>query len=327
MREASHDLEGMAAGKYGDLIVKLRSGSHLYGTATPTSDEDIRGVFMPRPDAILAGDFPKVICGKPKDRKNTPEDSDETYVSLHYLVKMLLDGETNATDWLHAPLDDLIVCTPTWLRLVAARSMFYCRSMNGLVGYARKQAAKYGIRGSRIAAGEAALAALRAAGDAKLGDVWESLPDGEHLHKSIGEDGRPVYIVCGKQLQATALARHYIPALEAFLKEYGHRALLAKQNQGVDWKAISHAFRAAYQFRRLLLEGCYSYPLPEAPFLLEVKLGRIDYESVVAPKLEALMEEVEHLSATSPLPDEPDRKGARNWLIEECRVALLEYEF
>jgi predicted nucleotidyltransferase len=36
-----------------DLIVEMRFGSHLYGTDTPESDLDLKGVYLPEARDIL----------------------------------------------------------------------------------------------------------------------------------------------------------------------------------------------------------------------------------------------------------------------------------
>jgi hypothetical protein len=40
-----------------------------------------------------------------------------------------------------------------------------------------------------------------------------------------------------------------------FYDDYGHRAKLASENKNVDWKAISHALRAAIQTKEILTTG------------------------------------------------------------------------
>jgi hypothetical protein len=104
--------------------------------------------------------------------------------------------------------------------------------------------------------------------------------------------------------------------LENFINRYGDRAKLAELNEGVDWKAVSHAFRAAYQVKHILLDGGYTYPLPETPFIKLVKSGTLSFMNEVGPKLEELMEELEVLSEKSDLPKHTDRKFWDEWLLE-----------
>jgi predicted nucleotidyltransferase len=47
-----------------ELIVEMRFGSHLYGTATPESDLDFKGVYLPEArDILLQRVKPTVTAG------------------------------------------------------------------------------------------------------------------------------------------------------------------------------------------------------------------------------------------------------------------------
>ena len=41
------------------IIVKMKFGAHLYGTATPDSDMDYKGIFLPTKEELLLGRVPK----------------------------------------------------------------------------------------------------------------------------------------------------------------------------------------------------------------------------------------------------------------------------
>jgi hypothetical protein len=115
------------------------------------------------------------------------------------------------------------------------------------------------------------------------------------------------YQVCGKSFQESATIGYVIPILEKFYNDYGHRAKLAAENKNIDWKAVSHALKAAYQTKEVLTENSISFPLRTADFLIKVKQGKLDYLSEVEPVIETLMEEVESLALTSKLPETVDR--------------------
>jgi len=83
---------------------------------------------------------------------------------------------------------------------------------------------------------------------------------------------------------------------------------LAAENRNIDWKAVSHALRAAYQTKEILTENTINFPLRNADYLRKVKQGKLDYLSEVGPLLEKLMEEVESLALISNLPEAVDRR-------------------
>jgi hypothetical protein len=123
---------------------------------------------------------------------------------------------------------------------------------------------------------------------------------------SVDPNGMRQYQVCGKTLQESSSIGYVLPIISKFYNDYGHRAKLAAENKNIDWKAISHALRAALQTKEILIDGTITYPLKEAPFLLQVKAGQLDYTNEVAPVLESLMDEVERLVNESDLPEKVD---------------------
>jgi hypothetical protein len=155
-------------------------------------------------------------------------------------------------------------------------------------------------------------------GATKLREIWGLLPVGEYLYKdSKDKNGLRLYQVCGKSFQETASILYVDTVLSKFIQEYGHRAELAAQNEGIDWKAVSHALRAAYQTLSILTKNTIVFPLPEAEFLKQVKKGELDYQHCVAPTLDRLMDTIEALSAISTLPEKVDREFCENFLISE----------
>ena len=295
-----------------NLIVKMKFGAHLYGTATTESDVDYKGVFMPTREEVLLGRIPKShshTTGQ-DDSRNTKDDIDVEIYSLHYFIKLACDGQTIAMDMLHAPQEMILQSSPTWKAIIENRHKFYTRNLKSFIDYARRQASKYGIKGSRINNALRVLELLKKEDpEKKMREIWDDLPRIEHCYDAAPDpNGMRQYQVCGKSFQESATIGYVIPILEKFYNDYGQRARLAAENKNIDWKAVSHALRAAYQTREILTENNITYPLKTAPFLMKVKQGELDYLTEVAPVLGALMEEVEALSLRSTLPEEVDRK-------------------
>lgn len=150
----------------------------------------------------------------------------------------------------------------------------------------------------------------------RLRDIWDKLPNIEHTRKFIDEKtGLRMYEICGKKFQETVPIEYIIPVLEKYHAEYGERAILASKNLSIDWKAVAHALRAAYQVRELLADNTITFPLKNAEFLRNVKQGKLDYVKVVAPLLEDIMAEVEILSEKSELPEKADRKFWNKFIV------------
>jgi len=311
-----------------DLIVKMKFGSHLYGTNTESSDLDYKGVYLPTKEEILLNEIPKCQSFSTGNHmiRNSRDDVDEDIYSLHYFLKLACDGQTVAMDMLHAPENMLIESSDIWRNIVKEKKRFYTKNLNSFVDYARRQASKYGIKGSRLNAALQVISILKTQDpERKLKDVWNKLPRNDYCHDTgVNPNGIRQYQVCGKTFPESAAIGYALPILENFYDEYGHRAKLAAENKNLDWKAISHALRAAFQTKEILIDGTITFPLKEAPFLLNVKSGRLDYASEVAPVLESLMEEVEILIRESNLPEKVDTKFWKTFICEALETARFK---
>jgi len=293
------------------LVVRMKFGAHLYGIETSDSDIDYKGIFLPSKEEILLGRIPKCHSYSTGDgvSKNRPGDVDVETYSLHYFITLACEGQMVALDMLHAPDSLIVESSGIWKSIVRERHRFYTKSLKAFISYARRQASKYGIKGSRLNAAATVLGLLQSEEPTHtLRSIWNKLPLNEHCFESgIDPQGLRQYQVCGKQFQESAAIGYVAPILEKFFEEYGNRARLAAENRNIDWKAISHALRAAFQIKEILTTATITFPLKEAPFLIQVKEGRLDYLTQVAPALESIMDEVEQLAANSALPETVDR--------------------
>lgn len=312
------------------ILVLMPFGSHLYGTATKNSDSDYKGIFLSTEKEILTGKIPKHLKFDTKQdnsQKNTNEDIEIELYSLHYFLETAYKGETISIDMLHCPDPFVLITSDEWKYLRENRSKFYTKNLKAFVGYCRKQAAKYGVKGSRLSDAKKVIDFC----DKFLFDMcrtikemWESLPKGEHIHKLPADEKTPhrMYQICGKKFLETIPLFDMNIILQKFYDNYGHRAKLAEQNQGIDWKAISHAMRAANQLLQIYTIGDIIYPLKCAQYLKDVKQGKVDYLSDASPTLESLIDRVEKLSIDSELPEKVNIKEWEKWLCDTVKSYL-----
>ena len=87
-----------------NVIFLTKFGSHLYGTDTPESDTDYKGVYMPTREEILLNRVPKQISfdSNKSNEKNNKDDIDCQLYSIHYFFDLLVKGETVAIDMIHS---------------------------------------------------------------------------------------------------------------------------------------------------------------------------------------------------------------------------------
>lgn len=302
----------------------MRFGSHLYGTDTEKSDTDYKGIYLPSIDEVILQDVKKSINNitkTDKGAKNSSDDVDREIYSLHYFLKLALKGETVAIDMLHAPLGWEENVSEEWYFIKRNRDKFYKKNLRSYIGYVRIQAAKYGIKGSRLNAAEEFINFLKSkkCQTDKLSVFWDEIQESEFIKKKIIEEAsqedKRGLIVIEKCFMATTPIRYVIQSLDVFVQEFGERAKLAKENKGVDFKAISHAFRAAYQLEEIYTTGDLIFPLKKADFIRDVKQGKYHYADELVEKLEHMVERVYQLANESTYPEDVDDKFWDDWLI------------
>lgn len=300
------------------MIVKMLFGSHLYGTNTENSDRDYKGIYLPTREDCYLGKISKSIYHTTGSdfSKNTSSDTDEEIFSLQYFMKLAINGEMIVIDMLHAPSTKLLESSVIWESLVENRRRFYSKNLSGYLGYIRKQTAKYGVKGSRLSALENVIKLL--SGSGKLKDVWDELPVNEYCKfvENPKEKRWKHYEVCGKQLQESISIEYARDILQKTYDRYGDRAKQAQANEGIDWKAVSHAFRAGFQLKEIYKTGDLRYPLKEANFLKDIKLGNMHYiNDGIAESLESLLRSVELSSLESVYPEKIDIKWVEDFIL------------
>lgn len=324
------------------VIVKMRFGSHVYGTNVPESDHDFKSIYLPEAKDILLQRVKGTLKRNTKNDetvKNSKDDVDLEVFSLDRYVQLLLQGQTVALDMLFTPhtfyLEQSL--NPVWEELKKNKDKFLHSGITSFVGYCRTQANKYGIKGSRMQAVETSLQWLETLDpESKLfetGNDWI-----RQLTCEAGEFCNIVYVndkegietpyleVVGRKFGFTVKIKEIHKILLRIWQEYGHRAIKAKNNEGIDWKALMHAVRVREEARELLLTGTITFPRPESDLLLRIRKGELSYQKV-AELIEIGIEEIEKIQAVSTLPKEPDFEFAENFVANAyANVVRQGYE-
>jgi len=322
-------------------VVRMLFGSHLYGTSTQASDHDYKSVFVPGSRDILLqrvmGTLQKTR-EKARGERNMPSDVDEEAFSLQRYLGLVAAGQTVAMDMLFAPQNMFIgEPQPIWCAITGNRHRLVSRRAGSFVGYCRTQANKYGIKGSRVHAVRNIVewfdAAISEHGHlAKVGAAADSLPafitDRGLEHAAIVQiphpsrhDPIPHLECCNRKAPYFASLKDARAIYARVLGEYGIRALQAERDEGVDWKALSHAVRVGTEAIELLTTGNITFPLPNAAHVLAIKTGRRHYREV-SEEIEALLAGVEDAAERSSLPAAPDMAWIEDLIVDAYRGVI-----
>lgn len=334
-----------------NLIMSCIFGSHLYGTSTPASDTDYKFVFIPNARDILRQRVQNSInTSRPKGEfeKNKSDDIDNEGFSLQKYLFLLAEGQTVALDMLFAP-DSHILTPPHWIWTAIRKNKdkFLSKKAQSFVGYCRTQANKYGIRGSRFHAARKMvewfdLMIAQHGHTIRLGEVAGTLEnptvylqkyidENQMLHtfiEEIPQKNRPLPILhlncCNRKTPFFNNLKDSRAIYQRVFDEYGSRALLAEKNEGIDWKALSHAVRVGSEALELYTTGEIVFPLVNAPHLLDIKLGNLPYD-VVAAEIEELLEKIEIEAVKSNLPEKPDTNFIDSFVEDVYLEAIEEF--
>lgn len=278
-------------------IIEVKFGSHLYGTNTPLSDADFKAIYLPKArDIVLGRVRHNISTSRPKQEfeKNTKDDVDSETLSLGEYLRLLCEGQMMALDMLFAP-DDFQVFKGKDYHLFQTiydnKDKLLSKGIVSFIGYARQQASKYGIKGSRVRAVKNVIEFLTPLNSnvTRLIDIKpqidaSTLLDDSFIQYSEGFDpngGVVTYFeICGRKFQWTNSVKYTLSILTKIYDAYGHRAKLAQENSGIDWKALSHAVRANSEGKELLETGFITFPCPNSKLLVDIKTGQLPYKEV-----------------------------------------------
>ena len=182
-------------------------GSRLYGTQTPTSDLDLKHIYLPSLDDMLLG---KQLANKvkktntAKNTRNGADDVDEEFLPVQVFARDFMMGQTYALELAFAiegtHADQKFYVYPTlgdedhrWYQATGdlkhlpfyqfvreLRERFLTSNIKALVGYAVNQASLYSFKGERLNAVREVLEVLK-----ELELAGETVRLGYHA-----EDGR-----------------------------------------------------------------------------------------------------------------------------------------
>lgn len=337
------------------LLFSTVYGSKLYGTDGPASDTDIRGVFIPTKEDLL-------LARAPQHYNFKNSEADESYLSLHYFLRLLTQGETNALDMFFAYTNEkaLISTSSMYEELIANKDKLITKNVTKYLGYCKSQALKYSIKGDKIQNYEALrelIDSCTSPSSTTLGewmahcrimgpDSGDPLGDPEDYFKNNIHIGRRFKItdkrlgdhayllICDNKERYIMVSGHLFPqnaninstkdSIKKCLASYGKRAVNAAEDNGADYKALSHALRVLFQADQLLREGEITFPLEETNLQIvrdiKFKTTKWSYNELVGMIEEGLHDIETIILPNSILPDKPDLDWINTFILRQYEV-------
>lgn len=317
-----------------DIIFECKVGSQMYGTATPESDTDYKGVFLPSIDDLTSlsakcpDEWDMSVKSKDEDGKNTKDAVDRQYYSIQKFLSNAMNGQPWALEMLFAPKEMVIISTPEWDIVQQHLQFFMCKNIAGFYGFAKNQAERAVIKGENLNHIQNLISLLdkhKSKSSAKIFQHLYSDDEGsffimkgipERVKKEYSESGAEVITVAGRKFDVGLSLKKFQSSLQDMEQKYGDRVRTAA-NDGFDWKSLYHAYRLISEAEEFLEKGTITLPRPDAELLLKIRRGEYDVDH--REELMKGCERIRKAEKESFLPDEPNRYGIQVL----CRLLLL----
>jgi putative NIF3 family GTP cyclohydrolase 1 type 2 len=310
------------------LLYLAKSGSQLFGTHTPKSDLDVKGVFLPSLESLILQTSPQQFTSNTNDSgtglKNSSEDVDITVWSVQFWLKLLIRGDINAVSLLFSHTNPDATLPGSSEAFVARLreldpSKFLSKNLSGMMGFAYSQAIKYTDKGKHVRSLGVALEHLANAKEGLVGDVaptiLATIADPSLARETLSERGILQLVILEKTFDYTVRASWAMQPLRALEAGYGKRARCAADS-GVDFKAFSHSLRVLEEIRQLHSSGGIVYPHEPvfAGVMRAVKLGGYTYDELVR-MLDVKLSQAREAETSSVLATEVDPQYAQDFLL------------
>lgn len=241
-----------------DLLMLCKAGSHLYGTNTPESDLDLRGVVLEDDDVIFGMNRFEQLEGTAALKflsncgMDYPEGTDITLYGLKKFCKLASDGNPNIVELLFAPT----IFEHRWHVIKENANLFLSkRYINRFAGYIASQ--RNGVKSRK--------------------DWIENppiKPEPSDYGLTVGQ-GNVWASSISKKIYDSALLNYN--NYQRWLKERNPKRLALELEHGYDTKAAMHVYRLYAELIELISTGKIEFPLLGARYLVEIKNGKSPY--------------------------------------------------
>lgn len=295
------------------------------GCQIPTSDTDYKGVYLPSSEEILLGTYKSVVSQDTNNskQKNTKDDIDYQIFSLQKFIEDLEEGESYAYEMIFSPKNFWVEAPDSiWLELVKNKDKFISKNVSAMVGYARKQARKYGDKGRRLEVFQDIVSLLESVDqELTLNDLEKDIcakfvSEFVSIHPQENDTSGGLYLdVGGVLVPMNCDVAYSLDIYRKHAERYGARARKALEDKGSDLKALYHALRISYQTEELLLTGNITLPRPESALLISIRNGQVS-DLEIKRLIDEGFDRVVEAEKKSALQETPNKEWLKNFLME-----------
>ena len=270
-------------------ILRVVTGSHAYGTDTPESDIDIRGIFVPNREYVLGTRRVEQVEGKP----------DTVMYALQKYIALARNANPNILELLFAPADCYLEVRPLGARMIESRNLFLSRKARFTYsGYAYSQLKRiethrrwllhpppcapcrsdYGLPEGEGLIGREQLGAFFVVLAHLLRDIADTMPDMDDLYHAVTEIIRSesfpgwegVIQSRGVPVEALPLVQKLTGASDNFIQTLQREQAYYRAVD--EWKKYQNWLRTRNP-ARAVLEAKYGFDVKHASHLVRLMIA------------------------------------------------------
>lgn len=299
-------------------ILELRTGSHLYGTNTPTSDVDFGGIFI-APSRFYLGlktveevDFS--VIDKDENGKNTMDAVDRKFYDFRKFIKLAADNNPNIVEFLFAPVSSMVFINDTGKDLLSKSDLFIHKGLyHKFIGYAKSQLHKMKVKPENYDALKVFKELYESEFDSVKDLLIVELKHKKEFEKSVSYKADHCSIG-DLNFNLGRKCKDVYSSVSERLDKAGHRTELFLKH-GYDTKFGMHCIRLLLEGMELLDTGRIEFPLKDREMLLDIRNGKWDQQQVL-DYAEDLTNEVLKSFEKSHLQEKPDMNKIEEFMVE-----------
>jgi len=298
--------------EFGRLLFLTQTGSKLYGTNVPTSDDDYVGVFLAKPEFYLGFKEVKEIDAsikyKDESGKNTAEAIDIKLYELKTFLKLAMDSNPNIVELLFSEgffnTLEFLLFQNNWKWFINQRVRY------SFLGYARQQFKKGVMKAQNFKELKQFKELLEVQINIDKGNEVLALLVEKSPFLQKHNKGKTVEFN-GLHFQKNLFIKKVLKMVNEKLKMSSHRASQWEEF-GYDTKFFMHLLRLLEEGKTLLNVEPLKFPLQNADYLKEVRSGKFSLEEL-QELAEKGFKEIEDMKTD--LPKKANIKKIESYLI------------
>ena len=311
-----------------NMILKGRVGSMLYGTNTPSSDEDFSGIFLSDENGYLglssASEIDLSVTSKNENNKNNSDAVDFKLYELRKFVKLAIQNNPNITELLFLNGQNIIFINEYGTEILSNAHLFPSRrAYEPFRKFAQSQRHKMVIKEKHFEQLSSAHHFFTQKFESDF-DPHVMLVEIRPELEKIAVETSTHFAMGDLNFEKHLTVKKVKVILEDRMSKISNRYELVLKH-GYDTKFSSHWIRLLQEGIDILSTGRLEFPLKNRELILDIKLGKYHIDEVVKMG-DALLLNLESVFENSKLPDTPYIDDINKLVVNIGKRHLKKYE-